>query len=212
MTLNTLRNLTGAMLLSTAVMSVHAADEGFFVGGGLGASYGPKSCDVIEGHSGTKCDDKDFAWKLLAGYQFNPTFGVEAFYTDLGKLKTSYSADNDSAEYNRKMKGYGLAATASWPIDKQTSLFGKAGFAHTTADVTAKGTEESGQYSEKFSNNDFMAGAGVKYDIDKNLSFRVEWEFFNDVGKSKDDQANSHIKLQDGVDMHLFSASLIYTF
>ena len=216
MKLNTIRSLIGITLFSSACLTVNAAEPtGFYVGGGLGSSYGSKFCDLAG--DGEKCDDKDFAWKLLGGYQFNPMFGLEAFYTNLGNFKITPNGKDSagiaaSAEVKSEVTGFGLAATAGWPINQQVSLFGKAGFAHTNAKITTSITAKNAgnvlineTVSHDSDTNNFMAGAGVKYSFNQNLAVRVEWEFFNDIGK--DDRTG-----YDGSDIHLFSASLVYSF
>ena len=225
MKLHTIHSLIGITFLASAITAANAADTGFYVGGGLGASYASKMCDDTPSHvlglPITNCDDKDFAWKLLGGYQFNPIFGVEAFYTNLGTFKANASGTSSlgtgSIEAKSKMSGFGLAATAGWPINQQFSIFGKAGFVHTKAErpVSIKGKAADGTLvniseSNDSDGNSFMAGAGVKYSFNENLSARLEWEFFNEVGKDDDKKVGN--KSFDGIDIHLFSASLIYAF
>ena len=74
---NTKNNLiAGLIALSSLAAGAPAAlaqDAGFYAGIGFGQS---KVKDFCEGVVGT-CDDKDTAWKILGGYQFNKYLGAE---------------------------------------------------------------------------------------------------------------------------------------
>ena len=60
-----------------------------YVGGSLGQSEAKDACEGF-----ANCDEKDTAWKVFAGFQLTPMFGVELGYTDLGEV----SAPGISAE------------------------------------------------------------------------------------------------------------------
>ena len=209
MNFNAIRNLVSITLLSSACLTANAADTGFYVGGGLGSSYASKFCNEGEDDR-TSCDDKSFSWKLLGGYQFSPIFGLEAFYVNLGNIKASGESSQASGEVTAEMSAIGLAATAGWPINQQLSIFGKAGLAHAkttgkiTVSETVKGKTVNASESIDSNTNNFMAGAGIKYAINENLAVRAEWEYFKDV-------FNGNTAF-NGTGIHLFSASLTYSF
>src|SRR5437868_6002344 len=64
--------------------------SGAYIGVSLGRATGKDFCSnpALAGGAAT-CDDKDQAWRLLAGYQFNKYFGLEAGYHDFGKLRST---------------------------------------------------------------------------------------------------------------------------
>ena len=47
-----------------------------------------------------------------------------------------------------------------------------------------------------------MGGLGLAYKINEDFSVRGEYEFFNEVGKDKGDS---------GTNMHMFTASVVYS-
>src|SRR5437870_8660702 len=53
----------------------------FYVGASIGQSKFKNGC--------SGCDDKDTAWRLLAGYQFHPNFAAELGYHKLGEASGS---------------------------------------------------------------------------------------------------------------------------
>src|SRR5207244_2334600 len=71
-----------------------AADEGYYLGAGIGQSWEKNHHDRItqqlrgSGFSTTSIDDdsRDTAWKLLGGKKFNKNFAVEASYFNLGEF------------------------------------------------------------------------------------------------------------------------------
>lgn len=223
MKLSTFHGVIGAALLSSTIAAAQAADNGFYIGGGLGMSYGSNFNDHLKDNfpNTSDVDDKAFAWKLLGGYQFNPMFGLEAFYVDFGKFKGKFSEKQGNASIKgkaeQKLSGFGLAATAAWPINEAFSLFGKAGLIYSKGDISGSysGTDKNGQsvkdsYSKDKNDTNFMAGAGVHWAIPDvpELGLRLEWEFYNDIGKNDDIKG----KKVDGTNVHLFSASLTYSF
>src|SRR5258706_123313 len=62
-------------------------------------------------------DSSEFSWKILAGYQHDRHWGIEAAYTDLGRYRGS-NADSLS-----------LAFTGTLPLDRRWALIAKAGVA-----------------------------------------------------------------------------------
>src|SRR5260221_5088440 len=59
----------------------------FYVGGSLGQSKFKNSCTGLP--AGLSCDEKDTAWRILAGYQFNPNIAAAIGYHNFGQTKTS---------------------------------------------------------------------------------------------------------------------------
>lgn len=90
-----------AAAFSGILLAGPAAAQGY-IGGGVGAS---------------NTDNTETSWKLYGGYQFNPTWGVEVAYTDLGRYK------------NGDIESWSLAGTGTMPLDAKWSLFGKLGAA-----------------------------------------------------------------------------------
>lgn len=140
------------ILMAAAVAAAFAAlpaSAQLYLGGGVGEA---------------KTDTRETSWKLYGGYQFNPTWGLELGYTDLGKYR---GADIES---------YSLAVTGTIPLNERWSLLGKLGAAENRPDAAGSSN-----------NTDLLAGVGVGYSLNKNVGVRLEYENFgklSDAGGS----------------------------
>ncbi len=136
------------ILMATAVavaFTALPASAQLYLGGGVGEA---------------KTDTRETSWKLYGGYQFNPTWGLELGYNDLGKYR---GADIES---------YSLAVTGTMPLNERWSLLGKLGAAENRPDAAANGNH-----------TDVLLGVGVGYSFNKNVGLRLEYE---DFGKLSD--------------------------
>jgi OmpA-OmpF porin, OOP family len=148
-----------------------AQDAGWYVGATLGQS---KSKDACEGGP-VDCDDKDNAWRILGGYQFNKNLAIELGYTDLGEASASgggFTASIEAAVWE-------LVAVGSLPITPNFSVYGKLGMYRGETDLT---TNLPGISNESESNTDLTFGIGVRWDFTKNLGLRAEYQVYQDVG------------------------------
>jgi OOP family OmpA-OmpF porin len=151
-----------------------AQDVGWYVGATLGQSEAGDTCSGVAG-SGVSCDDKDTAWRILGGYQFNRNFAVELGYTDLGEVSASGPGGNVSVEST----AFEVVAVGMMPIADKFSIYGKLGMyrAETDADVSVAGFSSASE-----SNTDLTFGVGVRYDFARNLGVRAEYQKYSDVG------------------------------
>jgi OOP family OmpA-OmpF porin len=130
-----------------------------YVGGDLGQSKFRDACNGIPG-----CDDKDTAWGLFAGYQFNRNIGAEIGYHDLGSVSTPLgSIDGTALE---------LVAVGSLPLTTNFSAYGKLG--------GYRGKLEG--LGSSNTNNDLTYGLGLQYDFARNIGVRGEWQRYQDMG------------------------------
>ena len=120
---------------------------------------GPASAQMYlgAGVGAAKTDTHETSWKLYGGYQFNPTWGIEAGYTDLGHYLGS------------SIDSWSLAGTATFPLSASWSLFGKLG-----------AVENRPRFATATNHTDLLAGIGVGYSLTKNVGLRLEYE---DYGK-----------------------------
>src|SRR5258706_15185577 len=95
-------------------------------------------------------DSSEFSWKILAGYQHDRHWGIEAAYTDLGRYRGS-NADSLS-----------LAFTGTLPLDRRWALMAKAG----AASNSTRGPGSS-------DHPDALAGVGVVYPVNRRFSLRL---------------------------------------
>lgn len=110
----------------------------------------------------SRTDKDENAWKLYAGYQFTPTWGVELGYTDLGTYRR---ADIES---------WSLALTGTMPLSQHWSLLGKVGEAANSA-----------SFSGSSDRTDLYFGLGVGYAMSKNFGLRIEYENFGKLSSSR---------------------------
>lgn len=134
-----MKKLIVATVLCTGVM-VGSASAQMYAGAGIGAA---------------KTDTNQTSYKLFGGFQFNPTWGLEAAYTDLGK----YNGANFEAA--------SLAGTGTFPLNESWSLLGKLGASSNRSHFSG-----SNRYT------DLLVGAGVGFKLNKNVGLRLEYEDF----------------------------------
>ena len=176
---------------AAAQMSMSAA----YLGGGIGQSKFKDSCSNL-GSPGGSCDDKDTAWKLFGGYQFNRNFAAELGYSDLGKAKAD---DGAGATVEAKSWATDLSAIGSIPFDA-FSIFGRLGGYYGKTDLT-------GFASGSKSTSNLTYGAGAQYDFSKSLGVRGEWQRYNKM-KARDDASGT--EAESNVDV--LGVSLLYRF
>ena len=105
-------------------------------------------------------DNKDTAWRLLGGYQFNRYFAAELGYHDLGEVS---SVEGNAWEF------VGLGA---YPLVDKLSVYGKLG--GYRGELKGLGNKET--------NTDFTYGLGLQYDVLKSVGVRGEWQRYNKMG------------------------------
>jgi len=171
--------------------------ESFYVGASVGTSYGRDVCDGL-----TFCEDTDTGIKVYGGYQFNPVWGVEAFYTDLGEFSgsTLWSYYTPSISAKASASAFGAVATASWPISDSFAIFSKLGLLYWSVDSSASG----GGYTVSIDDDGvgLALGLGLRYSFTDNFGIRADWDWYS-VG---DDSTTGES------DVDLFSAGIFVSF
>jgi OOP family OmpA-OmpF porin len=152
-------------LPATAQMSMSSA----YIGGGIGQSKFKDACSGS--FTGVSCDDKDTAFKIFGGYQFNKNIAAEVGYTDLGKAKASGAG----VTAEQKATAWELSALGSFPVWQQLSILGRLGLYYGEGKVDAPGV------SGKKNTTDLTYGLGVGYDFTRNLGVRGEWQRYAKV-------------------------------
>src|SRR3989304_10143115 len=96
-----MKKLLMAAAFSAALVAGPASAQ-MYLGAGVGAS---------------KTDTSENSWTLYGGFQFNPTWGLELGYTDLGSYRGS------------DIESWSLAGPGTLPLGARWSLLGKLGAA-----------------------------------------------------------------------------------
>lgn len=191
-----IKNLLLVATFTALSTPIFADDHSFYIGASLGSAKANDACDDLDEVSFVgSCDERDTAGKLFAGYQFTPIWGVETFYTDLGEAKAKGTISGNPATAKFDADGFGVAATATWNINEQFSVFGKLGVLRW--DVEGKASIANLSATDDDNGTDVMFGIGAGYSFTENLGVRVEWERFNDVADA---------------DIDLLSGGIVYSF
>jgi OOP family OmpA-OmpF porin len=180
-----------------------AQDRGFYLGGGIGKTKANNagSCSDLDTVflPGFSCSSNDTStgWKLFAGYQFNRYFAAEAGYVDLGNFKISASGNfagppfppgPGTASGSDKAKGFSFDAVGTLPINEQFGLIGRIGVLAWTLDASTNAAQTNAvptlsvSESDKATGTGLDFGVGVKYDFDKNIGVRAEFQRFKSIG------------------------------
>ena len=134
--------------------------------------------------STTSVGGGDTAWKLYVGDQFHENIAIEAGYTRLGKFSGSSVISAPKAglaqgtwdAYAGNVSVVGLI-----PIGNQFTAFGKLGIAYSrlSVSVVAPGPVVFSPSTSRF---EPVFGLGFRYDFNKRVGLRAEWEHYNNVG------------------------------
>lgn len=191
-----------ALVAATAGISpiAFAQQTGPYVGASLGQTKVKDGCTELTGalFVVASCDDKDTAWKIFGGYQFNRNLGVEVGYTELGKITATGTVLGVPFSAKGTAKGLEVLGVATFPINEQFAVYGKAGLFRWDADasVTVNPLPPLGA-SDK--GTDLTYGLGLKYNFTKNVAARLEWQRYNDVG-------------DDNTKVNVIGAGLVFKF
>lgn len=213
----------GGVVFFAAVSTAQAADQGWYLGGGLGSGQVKFNADdfvlntnPIFATVSESNDKRKTAYKLFVGYSVNKYFGVEAAYLDLGTYQYRYtdSPAGNSAD-DVKIKGFNFSLVGTYPVSEGFSLLGKIGaFSSKTTTNTSADAIFNANYgpwpvgSTNANKTKMSLGVGVGYDLNNSLSLRGEYEQFQEVGTA-DNVANTGT---GRVTPSLWSLSAVYKF
>ncbi|WP_421174088.1 OmpA family protein [Aeromonas enteropelogenes] len=170
-----------------------------YVGVKTGWVHGHNACESQH----LTCDNDELGAGLFAGYALNDWLALEAGYNYFGKMKADYPALGHSdviAPYSGKVQGIELGAKPYWKLNDTTSLFAKVGTLAWWTDV--KGEEVGFQHTASDNGWSPMLGAGVEMAMSDNLSARLEYQWFHNVGGDS----------TGGSSINMLSAGLSYRF
>ena len=105
-----------------------------------------------------KLDERhDTAVKVFGGYQFKPSFALEAGYQDLGGGSSA------------SVTAFDLSFVGSWELGNRFAFLGRVGAYR--AETSGAGT-----------NLGPVFGLGLSYELTHSASFRLEWTRFDKLG------------------------------
>lgn len=168
---------TAALLAGGTLALPAAAHAEVYLGGGYGMTENTDIDDLGVG------DDTDEGWKAFVGAGVGRVFSWEAGYVDLGTL-------GGQGIPRLEVKGWTADLLLGLPVGNLT-VFGKAG--------GFRAETEFGGFEDE--NWELKYGAGVRFDITRNLGLRFEWERYE----------LSDIPLFGDTEIEMLSANLIFS-
>lgn len=131
-------------------------------------------------------DSDDNAWKIFAGWRFNPYFALEGAYVDFGRPGDRFDASGSDGDYRVIMKGFSPTAIISLPIGP-IELFAKGGAYYYDAHVKAHFDSSGGNIDSSNRRNDAMYGGGIGASVTDHLHIRAEYERLDIQNAKKSD-------------------------
>lgn len=157
------RAMISALALCAAFAApAYAADNGFYIGAGIGQGY-----VKVDEVGLDNFDGDDTGYKLIAGFRVFKMLGFEANYVDLGSAKDNVSGVNVKAD----TKGLDAFAVGYLPIPV-VDIFAKVGVISWDQDF-----DISSIASADDSGTDFAYGVGVGFAFGA-AAVRAEYERF----------------------------------
>lgn len=149
-------------------------------------------------------DEKDTAYKLFGGYQFNRNLAIEGGYFNLGN--NSFNAVTTPAGTlagETKAQGINLDLVGTLPLTERFSALARIGAHHTWSKSTFSGTGAAAAVASSSKRDDggYKVGLGLQYELNPSMWIRGELERYrikNAVGQ----RANAD----------LLSVSLVFPF
>jgi opacity protein-like surface antigen len=166
-----MRKLLILLALTAAGGMAQAADNGFYIGGGVSQA----EIDTFDSDEFGVGDLNDFeiddtAFKLIAGFRPLEFMAVEANYMDLGEGRIGIGP----ARFQTEAKAIAAYALFSLPIPV-VDVYGKLGLARWELDGSFDGVALEDLDDE---GTEFAYGAGVQMNFGS-LGARLEWESFD---------------------------------
>jgi OOP family OmpA-OmpF porin len=149
-------------------------------------------------------DEKDTAYKLFGGYQFNRNLAIEGGYFTLGK--NSFNAVTSPAGTlagETKVQGLNLDLVGTLPLTERLSALARIGAHHTWSKSRFSGGGAAAAVADNGKRDDsgYKVGLGLQYEVNPSMWIRGELERYrvkNAVGH--------------GANVDLLSVSLVFPF
>lgn len=192
-------SMAGAIMAT----NVSAAEAGPYIGGQIGygnvhqGGFSNTQLSEVGIVSSNTSSDSGVAGRVFGGYQINQYFAAELGYSKFSNATaktTVQTSPFSSATLDGTIKTYAvdLVGKAILPLQCGFNIYGKAGAAYLseTADVTATINTPGGAIRIKESDKESHVyptfGAGVGYEVTKNIVADVSWNHIQVVGNSTD--------------------------
>ena len=206
------RTATLALLLAVA-HAAGAAEPGFYVGAGIGASKhdvdkgGARGEILIIDFFGVRpvprtsldTDGDSTGWSGVLGYRINQYLAAELEYLDFGtsKIHETYVIESPFGQtftidqrFSADVSGPALSARGILPVGSQFELYARAGLLFAESKVRMEQRPESPTYADRV----LFAGVGADWNFAARWSARLEYRRSKDIEHNLD-IAESHVEL-----------------
>lgn len=177
-----------ALLVSTTALSQSVyppreppAPLGFYAGLLFGQSEAKSGCIGIVSGGGRKCDPTDIAYGFFGGLRMHRHYGVEAGYTNLGKVRADSQGPGTASSDNTQNNIWDAAAVGYLPLSQilplgeGVSAFARLGGYHATLSTSERGVADQ-------SNFGWAYGAGLEMEFTRKAALRLLWQRYKNVG------------------------------
>lgn len=174
------------------VNSNFSFNNGLKMYAGVSAGYAMQSdaCNMpfFEG----SCEHGSAGWKVFSGARFNPMFGTELAYAQLGTAEKSGQVGEENVYVKNEVAGYQLSGIAYLPINvvPNLELMGKGGAMfwerNTTESLDTAGDQTTDQGISP------LVGVGAQYQLNQNLHVRGEWEHVFNTGSGSEHETDAN--------------------
>ncbi|MFA9459478.1 outer membrane beta-barrel protein [Thiohalorhabdus methylotrophus] len=201
--------LGAALLLASGGAAAQYADhhhrqlgwQGFYLGAGAG-DFRYEEEGRVQDNTYT-FDESDTAYKLFAGFRFNPFLGIEAAYADLGEPGGSVGGDVFGGRNKVDIQAWFGYLVGYLPVSDGFDFFGKVGAAVWEVDTDLETGNNQADFSVSHDGTDFAWGLGAQVNLPWPISIRGEYEQIEHDGNEE------RIRSRDS---SLISASLLFHF
>ncbi|MCG6872496.1 MAG: outer membrane beta-barrel protein [Gammaproteobacteria bacterium] len=197
------------LALAAGTAQAQQTDHGLYIGAGGGhieqsdAVFLADTCNLLQ--LGCTSDGTSTGFKVFAGYQGGPGFGLEAAYVKLGEASITVP---DIGTISTDTQGLTVSLIPSIPVAGGVSLFARGGVFAWYADATGTGTAFPGGETSEGAGYSFVYGGGAALRLGQNAKVRVEWERMNIDEKVDIDGFSYDLN----TDIDLYSASIVLQF
>ena len=184
------KSLGALGLVGCAVLSsqIAVADDSGWIGGlSVGQSKAriddPQIIGQLQGagYATTSLNDvnRDTAFKIFGGYQFNQYFALEGGYFDLGKFGyAAITSPTGGLNGSIQIKGLNVDAVGILPFEGNFSVFGRLGlnYAQSRDNFNSTGGVFTSESNANANSVNLKAGVGAQYNFIDSVALRGEWE------------------------------------
>jgi OOP family OmpA-OmpF porin len=169
----------GLMVILASFSSATFAEGNFYGGIDVGQSTVKDICTGLS--AGAICSDTATAVRASFGFQVNPSLGLEASYGDYGTINANEVYLGTPISYSGSASGFQFSAVGSLPVSESFALTGKLGIALTEGKESASAPSIRYAVSTSASNTTVAYGVGMRYNINKTVAVRAQYEDLGDI-------------------------------